>query len=432
MRRYLQFNFYGFVLGVLTLAIMPTSFALGQSNSIDRALALIGDTVITLNEYRTRHRQQRLETADYPEFNGTVDKDLLDLMIDERIQVIEAERRRLRVSDTEVDRAVEFIAKQNNLTVTQLINQLTSDNFTLAEFRESLRQQQLIRKLIDTVANSRVRVTDQEVENYLNARSELTEQTDTQYEVAHLLISIGGKSEEAIESEVENMTFIRERIVQGLPFETAVRDFADSGQEEGGYLGWRAPGQLPELFVKALANMDADSNNLSEILQSENGLHLLKLLAQRGGGQMVLQQSIQHILIQPERNETADEARLRADTLYESIINGESFESVARLHSDDESSRQDGGELGWVNPGQLERRLENAASALPLNTVSQPIQTRFGFHIIQVLDRRKADMVREVAQNKARESIFRRKAEELFKSWFRSAKQRTFVEYIGG
>ena len=432
MRRYLQFKFSGFLFSVLVLAMLPAHQGFSQSSSIDRSLALVGESVITLNEYRTRHRQQRLETANYPEFAGTVDKDLLDLMIDERIQVIEAGRRRLRVSDIEVDRAVEFIAGQNNLTVTQLIDQLTSDNFTLAEFRESLRQQQLIRKLIDAVANSRVTVTDQEVENYLNSRSEITEGADTQYEVAHLLISISGKSEEAIESEVENMTFIRERIVQGLPFEDAVRDFADAGKEEGGYLGWRAPGQLPELFVKALVDMDAELNNLSQILQSENGLHLLKLLGKRGGNKMVVQQNIQHILIQPEPNETAEEAQERADILYQDLANGESFESVARLHSDDKSSREDGGELGWVNPGQLAKRLEDAASALPLNTVSQPIQTRFGFHIIRVLERRKADMVREIAQNKAREAIFRRKAEELFKSWFRSAKQRTFIEYIGG
>jgi len=403
-----------------------------QANSIDRALALVGESVITLNEYRTRHRQQRLETTNYPEFSGTVDKDLLDLMINERIQVIEAERRRLSVSDIELDRAVEFVARQNQLSVDQLVAQLNADSFTLAEFRESLRKQQLSRKLIDAVANSRVSVSDQETENYLNSNSELLEEVNDEYEVAHLLISTSGKSDAAIEAEVENLTFIREQIVGGLAFDQAVRDFADSGKEEGGYLGWRAPDQLPELFVKALESMDVDVNNVSKILQSDNGLHLLKLMGRRGGGNQVLQQNIRHILIRPEPNETRDEALQRANGLYQSLVTGESFESVARLHSDDEASRQGGGELGWVNPGQLAPQFEDAASALPLNTVSQPVQTRFGFHLILVEGRRNADMAREIAENKAREAIFRRKASELFKNWFRAVKERTFVEYIGG
>jgi len=409
-----------------------SQLGISQSGSIDRSLALIGETVLTLNEYRTRHRQQRLELHGYPEFEGTVDRDLLDLMVNERIQVIEAERRQIQVSEAELDQAVEFVAQQNGLSSDQLVRQLESDNFTIEDFRESLRQQQLIRKLRDTLARSRVSVSDNEIENHLNAHEELLEAADDQYEVAHLLVSISGKSDEAIKSDLENMEFIRKQIVDGLAFEEAVRKFADSGRDEGGYLGWRALDQLPELFVEALADMDPELNSLSQVLQSESGLHLLNLINRRGGNNKVLQQKTRHILIRPEENETPEEALNRANELYELLVAGEPFESIARLHTSDDTTRLNGGDLGWVNPGQLVPRFEEAASALPLNTISQPVRTRFGFHIILVEDRQEVDMVTEIAEVRAREAVFRRKAEELYKNWFRAVKERTFNEYIGG
>ncbi len=414
------------------LSILNAQLGIAQSGNIDRSLALIGDSVLTLNEYRARHRQQRLETSDYPRFEGIVDKDLLDLMVNERIQVIEAERRRINVSEEEIDRAVEFVAQQNNLSSAQLVSQLEADNFTVYEFRESLRQQQLIRKLREAVARSRVSVSENEIENHLKAHGELLEAVDDQFEVGHLLVSISGKSEEAIKGDLENMEFIREQIVGGLAFEEAVRKFADSGREEGGYLGWRALDQLPELFVNALTEMDPETNNLSQVLQSDNGLHLLNLIDRRGGSNQVLQQKIRHILVRPEANETPEEALKRTNELYESLVAGESFESVARLHTSDDTTRLKGGDLGWVNPGQLVPRFEEAASALPLNTISQPVRTQFGFHIILVEDRQEVDMVTEVAEVRAREAVFRRKAEELYKNWFRAVKERTFIEYIGG
>jgi len=416
----------------IALLLFCSQLGFAQSGNIDRSLALIGDSVLTLNEYRTRHRQQRLELTDYPEFSGIVDQDLLDLMVNERIQVIEAERRQINVSEAEIDRAVEFVARQNSLSSEQLVSQLEADDFTIDEFRESLRQQQLIRKLREAVARSRVSVSENEVENHLKAHEELLEAVDDQFEVAHLLVSISGKSEEAVKGDLENMEFIREQIAGGLAFEEAVRKFADSGREEGGYLGWRSLNQLPELFVKALAEMDPETNNLSQVLQSDSGLHLLNLLDRRGGSNQVLQQKIRHVLIRPEANETPDEALARANELYQSLVDGESFESIARLHTSDDNTRLKGGDLGWVNPGQLVPQFEEAASALPLNTISQPVRTPFGFHIILVEERQEVDMVTELAEVRAREAVFRRKAEEVYKNWLRAVKERTFIEYIGG
>jgi peptidyl-prolyl cis-trans isomerase SurA len=352
-------------------------------------------------------------------------------MIDERIQTSQALARGIQVSEGEIDGAVQLIAQQNDLTVESLIAQLENDGFTYDQFRESLRVQQLIRKLVDAVANSRVVVSDLEIENYLNAHSEL-QSSDESYEISHLIVLTQGKSDEEIKSEKENMEFIRKAITEGQPFEQAVVSFSDaSDKDDKGYLGWRTSDQLPELFIDALREMNPSTANISGVLQSDNGLHLLKLHDLKGSGQLIDQLLVKHILIQPNDNNTSEEAETLALDLYQQLQNGESFEKLARLYSDDSQSRQNGGSLGWIGPGDVVPSFRQTAESLPVGSISEPVKTRFGFHIIQVVDRRQTDMSNENAEDLAREEIFRRKAEELFSNWFRTVREQAFVEYVG-
>ena len=398
---------------------------------IDRVLVVVDNVPLTLSEYRVRHRQEAVQGGRLAPFNGEVEPELLTLMIDERLQVLQAEYRGIDVTEQEVDASVELIARQNDMSSTALVSQLERDGITLQEFRTSIREQQMIRKLMDAVANSRVIVSDQEIENYLNAHSELRA-ADESYEVSHLLIQIQDKTDDRIASERENMHLLRQRIEEGLPFEQAVLEYSDSSsREDGGYLGWRRSDQLPELFLEALRDMDPETDNLSPVLQSDSGLHLLKLHGRGGGGALVDQQQIQHILIIPDQQNTLDEVENLANRVYDQLLAGESFEKLVRLYSMDTQSRDSGGSLGWVNPGSLVPEFEEAAKSLPIGQVSKPVRTRYGYHLIRVLDRRSTDMANEIAANKARQTIFRRKATELYLNWFQSIRQRAFIEYVG-
>ena len=286
----------------LLLSLVIAGQAVAQSSNIDRVLAIVDEDVITFNDYAVRHRQEQFENPGLAEFSGQVDREILANMVDEQLQIAQAERRNLSVSSQEIDGAVSFVARQNNLTVAQLIEQLESEDFTYAQFRDSLREQQLIRKLVDSVANSRVVVSDQEIQNYINARDELQNFEET-YEVSHLFVLTQNRSETEIAAERQNLQFIREGLIGGQDFAQAVRNYSDAANtDEGGYLGFRSADQLPELFVEALREMQpggSPEQHISQILQSENGLHLLKLHSKRGSGNVVQQQNIQHILIQP-------------------------------------------------------------------------------------------------------------------------------------
>jgi len=417
--------------GVVIALMLVVGRVDAQEVSIDRVLAIVGEGVITLNDYRTRHRQERFENPSLAPFDGEVDPDILARMVDEFIQIDAARRRGISVSSKEIDGAVGFVAKQNGLSVAELIEQLEGQNFSYEQFRESLREQQMIRKLIDAVANSRIVVSDQEVENYLNSHEELRDFEES-YEVSHLFVSTKGKSAEEVESERENLTFIREGILGGQDFATAVRSYSDaSNKDEGGYLGWRTAEQLPELFVSALKAMSPGENSVSTILESDNGLHLLKLHDRKGSGNLVEQQEIQHILIQPTELNTPEDAEKLAEELYLKLQSGEPFEKLARLYSQDAQSRTNGGSLGWVNPGTLVPPFEEAARRLPLNVVSKPVQTRFGFHLIKVTGRRQSDMSSEIATNQARQAVFQRKSRDIYERWLDDLRQRTYIEYVG-
>lgn len=177
--------------------------------------------------------------------------------------------------------------------------------------------------------------------------------------------------------------------------------------------------------------MNPATESISEVLRSDGGLHILKLHNRRGSGGLVKQQLIRHILIQPDAENNLQESKAQADEIYVKLKAGEPFEKLARLFSEDPQSKRNGGELGWVNPGTLVPRFEKSANVLPLNTISQPVRTEFGFHIIEVLDRREVDMSAEIASSKARQEIFERKSREIYDTWFRSLKQQAYIEYVG-
>lgn len=411
--------------GAFIVGIAP---AFAQAIAIDRVLVVVNEKPIMMSEYQTRHRRESLQNAAAP-FDGRIDERILNYMIDDRIQAQVASQRGILVSAEEVERAVEFIARQNQLTVAELFAKVGEDGITAEQFKASVHEQEVIRRLVDRVVGSRIGVSESEIENYLASHPELIP-SNQNYEISRLFISLQGKTESQARGEFENLAHIRNAILEGRDFAQSAREFSDGEERgEGGYLGWRNADQLPPPFVDALQQTAIEG--VSEIVPAADGLHLLKLHNRREQPRLVAQQLVRHILIRPGDDLSENAAKARAKELRERIVGGEDFATVARAHSADPSSAINGGMLGWVSPGEFPRPLEITMSNLKLNEVSQPVRAPGGFHLVEVLDRRQADISMDIAAQRARQKIFNRKAASFYDNWYGALRDAAHIEYVG-
>lgn len=403
-----------------------------HADAIDKVLVVVNEEAITLSEYQARHQREALERAQsgrVAPFDGRVDAGVLNRMIDDRIQAQIAAGRGLSVAPAEVERAVANIAERNQLTPAQLVAQLQEVGISKRQFRANIREQQLIRRLVDLVVNSRVQVSEREVENFLASHAEMTASDDA-FEVSHFLINTRGKTAEQTQADFENLEHIRQGLLAGRgAFADFVADYADNpDKSQGGYLGWRRVDQFPDAFVDALRRVAV--GDITPIIRTNSGLHLLKLHDRRQAGAMVSQMRVRHILIRPEAGELMADAAERASQLRAQIAAGEAFDKIARVHSADRVSGAEGGDLGWVTPGDFPPVFERAAGQLALNEVSQPVRTPAGYHLIEVLERRDSDISLELAARRARQMIFQRKAAEFYDNWYGALRDSAYIEYI--
>ncbi len=412
------FYLYGFVLAII--AISAVAFA--ETIAIDKVLVIVNNEPITLSEYRARHQRELLEkSSDIQPFSNKIKQEILEQMINERIQAQVALRRGIQINPKEVDQAISAIAQQNDTTTEQLLEYLNQNGIAADQFRGSIREERMFSRLVEIAVHSRIVVNQTEVDNYLkrHEKFEPLEQKE-EYEVSHMLISLEGKSKQNIQSEYENLEHIRQSLLEGRSFKKSVIEFSDSPEKEkGGHLGWRS--ELPDIFMHELRQLEA--GEISSILRSENALHLLKLHNKRSGN-IVQQQLIKHILVRASGERSQEEARELADKLYQDILNGEDFDLLAKKYSPGD------GELGWVNPAQLPHAFFQAMKTLETGDISKPFVVQTGYHIVKVLDQREHDISSELIANRARQIIFGRKSAELYENWSSSIRDAAYVEYV--
>ncbi len=412
------------------LCLLPTGAAVAATAPLDRILVIVNDDIITENEFRIELRRMvqdlRARGVRLPS-EEVVQRQALERMIVDRIQLQYAERVGVRVGDPEIDSGVESIARRNGLSMRALREALERDGIDYTQFRQSVANQLTIQRLIDREINSRVTVTPEEIESFLASRG--TDALNDEFDVSHILIAVPeSATARAIEEARRRAETAVTRISSGLDFEQAAAEYSNSQDAlSGGRLGWRKAGQLPGLFLEALAEMQIDE--VSGILRSPSGFHILKLNERRGGGrQMVVQTQVRHILLRPNEFLNAREVRQRLAQIRERIVNGEDFAQLAKTHSEDNVSRGNGGELGWVGPGEMMPTFEDAMEGLAPGEVSQPVPTQFGLHLIQVLGRRQHDAGDQIDRNNARQQILVRKSEERYDQWLRELRDEAFVE----
>ena len=398
---------------------------------IDRIVAVVDQAVITENELADRIKivtaQLEKQGTQLPPRN-VLEKQILERLINDRLQLNYASQTGIRVDDTQLDKTIERIAEQNKLQVEEFKKALADEGISYRKFREDIRNEIMLARLREREVDNRINVTEAEVDNFLTTQSSRAEAPD-EFEVSHILIRA---PEEGSPEELQKLKAKAEQALKelqgGADFAQVSAAFSDAPNAlEGGALGWKTTTQLPALFIDALKPLQ--KGQISPILRSPNGFHILKLTDRRGGSSplVVEQTHVRHILIKLNEVVSESEGKSRMDNLHERLVNGGDFAELARQYSED-GSAANGGDLGWVNPGDTVPQFEKAMNALQPGEISQPIRSPFGWHIIQVLERRKQDMTKEAARLKARQEIRARKSEEAYQDWVRELRDRAYVE----
>jgi len=410
----------------------PTAVAPAKADPIDRILIVVNDEIITASEVNqrlasVRRRLQNQNVTPPPE--AVLRRQVMEHMVVERLQIQLARLAGLKVSDAQLDRAMLTIAGQRRLTVDELRQEAEQGAGGYEAFRNELRDQILTQQLIEREVANRVSVSESEIDEYLSARA--AHGATVEYNLSHILITIPeSASPEKIAAARTLADKIHNELENGADFQQlAVAHSQGQSALQGGGLGWRSDGQLPGLFVEALRTLKP--GEISKVLRSANGFHIVKLNDRRGGNAAlsVTQTHARHILLKTGELQTPAETMQKAEQLRERLVSGDDFAEAARARSDDLGSAPKGGDLGWMSPGQTVPEFEKVMNALKPGEISKPVQSRFGIHIIQVLERREQDMSAERERALARNQILARKTDERLEMWLRQLRDEAYVNY---
>ncbi len=431
MRTFIKYLIQPLLLaGALTVVCQPNVQA-EEVVKLDRIVAIVDQTVVTEQELESRiatvTAQLKKQGTELPPEN-VLRKQILERLITDTLQIQYAAQTGLKVDDNQLDKTIERIAEQNQMTLTEFSEALAKDGVSMRKFRSDIRNEITIARLREREVDGRVNVTESEIDNFLTSQAANTENQD-EFEISHILIRTPeeGATEDVQKAKTKVDAAVKE-LNNGKSFAEVSASFSDAPNAlEGGKLGWKSGTQMPALFLDALKTMQV--GEVSQPLRSPNGFHVLKLTNKRGGNSpLVIQQThSRHILIKLSEIMSEKEGKQKMDNIKERLDNGEKFEALARQYSED-STASNGGDLGWINPGDTVPQFEKAMNELKDNQISQPVRTQFGWHVIQVIERRSQDMSKEAARLKARQEIRAKKADEAYQDWIRELRDRAYVE----
>ena len=398
---------------------------------LDRVIAVVDSGVIMETQLNSRVQEvlRRLQTnkAELPPLN-LLEEQVLDRLIIEEIQMQIADRAGIKISDSELNQTLSRIASQNNLSLEEFRVALEQEGDSYKTFRETIKKELIIQRVQRGKVGSRVDISEQELENFINSEEGRTELAE-QYNVQHILISVkGGLTEVEIEAIEEKALEIIKRLEVGESFEKLAATYS-AGQKalEGGFLGWRTSAELPTLFAKTVSSLKVGET--SELIRSGAGFHILRLNEKRGNTVKFMDQTLsRHILVQPSEIRTENQAELLINNIHKRLLAGEDFKQLARQYSEDPGSKMDGGNLGWANPGEYDPAFEKTLDATKIGEISQPVQSSFGWHIIEVLDRRNEDVSQEEQKNRAYQIIYERKFEQELESTLIELRAEAYVD----
>ena len=419
------------LLGAL-LMTQVTQAAQAQMQPLDRIVAVVNDGVIMDSELNARVNdiaaQFRADNRPLPP-QEVMREQVLDRMILERVQLQMAERAGIRVDDATLNQALEGIARQNNMSLQQFSERLRGEGYDWPQFREQIRNEMVISRLQQRSVASRIRVTDREVERFLQSETG-KRMFQADFHLGHILVKVpGGASPDQVRAAKQKADDLVRRLRGGADFaETAVAESDGPEALEGGDLGWREAAQWPSLFADAA--IDMQKGDISEPLRSGAGFHILKMIDRRGGAaKVVTQYRVRHVLVRADTLTTEAQARRKINRLHDEVASGKlSFAEAAERDSDDPGSAREGGELGWVTPGEMVPEFEQMMVETPVHKLSPVFQTQFGWHFLEVEETRETDMSERYRDLQARQALQKRRFDEELQTWLQEQRAEAYVD----
>jgi len=398
---------------------------------LDRVLVVVNDEAITQYDLAEQRRivLAQLKAANITPPSGDVlDKQVMERLIIERGLLQYAKDNGIRVDDTTVERTILRVAEENKFKPDEFRKVLEREGIAYPTYREDVRKQVIVQRIREREVDSKLAVSDAEVDNYLATIA--SQSGEDEYQLSHVYVTVPEQATpDVVEARRKRAETALAQINGGKDFAEVAASYSDAPDaSSGGNLGWRTPARLPTVFADVVRTMKP--GQVSGILRSAGGFHIVKLAEVRNKNQptVVDQTHARHILIKVNETTSEAEGKTKIERLRDRIASGAKFEDVARVNSEDASSAR-GGDLGWISPGDTVPDFERAMGSLAINDVSEPIRTPFGWHLIQVLERRKQDITQERRREQARNALRQRKSDEQFDDFVRQMRDRMYVEY---
>lgn len=395
-----------------------------QNQPLDRIIAIVDDDVVLASELRNRLDQvmDAIQANDQtPPPMEQLQRDLLDRLVLESLQLQMAERAGVRISDDQLNESMGRIAAQNNLDLGQFAQALEQQGISYARAREQVRREMVLQRVQQGNVNQRIQITDQEIDNFLDS-ADGRAMTSPEYRVLHALLPASGSDADRVAELAERL---RQRIAAGESFQDVLAG-VDNPRPQGGDLGWRKADELPSLLADVVPTLN--QGETGEVIRSSSGFHLLQLVGVRGRGETVEQTRARHILLKASAIRSEEETRQLAARLRQRALAGEDFAALAREFSEDIGSAREGGELGWTSPGQLVSAFQAAMDDTRVGEISEPVLSPFGWHIVLVEDRREQDVTDELRRNMAYNYLHQRKYEEELEAWLQKIRDEAYVD----
>ena len=408
--------------------------ATAQVTLLDKVIAVVDDDIVLQSEL-----DQRMATI-YAQIQQSGTKappqdillqQVLDRLISERLQLNIGYNAGIRIGDEELNQAMARIASSSKLTMEEYVAQIHAQGGTVAVVREQIRNEITIMRVQQGKVMRRIRISEQELDNFLNSE-EGRFLTSPDVNVGQILLSVSsGTSLEDTDAILARANELQAQALDGTDFrQLAIANSADQSALQGGDLGWRKMAQLPGVFIDAVEQMDI--GQVSDPIRSGAGYHLLKLYERRGGGEQLIEQHFaRHILVKPNQIRDQETTVALLNELRDRSIAGEDFAALAKEFSEDPGSALKGGELGWSTPGMFVPEFEQTMGSIALNEVSAPFSSQFGWHILQVTDRRNEDFSTNILRNRAQNMLRERKYEEELQVWLQEIRDEAFIEIKG-
>lgn len=420
---------HGLLMAGFTAASMFCLAANAQVKSLDKIIAIVDDDIIMSSELDNRLDTVKLQSKGMrlpPD--QVLREQVLDKLISESIQLQMAERSGLRISDQQLNQTIETIAKQNGMSLKKFKKALEKDGIKYAEAREQIRRERIISEVQRYRVGGKVQISEQDIDGFLSSvRGKKA--TAEEYRLGHILIQVPSQaSSKEINKAKSKAVKLVKKLRKGADFsQTAVANSEGRNALKGGDLGWRKDAELPSLFANVVPKLK--KGGVSDPIRSNSGFHIIKVTDKRGGVSKLVQQTrARHILIQKNEIRSEAESKKLIDKLYKRVKKGEDFAKLAKEFSDDPGSKVNGGDLNWINDGDMVPSFEKTMKATKKGKTSKPFKSRFGWHILQVTDYRKKDMGQEIQRNQARQLLFSRRFEEELPVWLRQIRSDAYVE----